>query len=307
LGISPASPRTIAAALCSICISTWASCITNAATYADTSQPNCARRDVTPNSRIWRRDDSAATVWPRLKTVARPYVYHSYLLTMTENAPAVSLRNWIWWADGPCHKNITHQSFTAPTSQESEEISTAPTSRDNILTSIKPVDVTSMTPSSRSLWELKNVFNHIYTTIQRIMRLWIEPCWRPVVNACFWSTVAESGGDPRVSYESCRNDVHITQAHVAITLKYGEPYELFTTCAQWYKYVAMTNALSRIQSTVREYEYMRSRMSRPDEYIRVHMTELFPSIDRDRYLLNQTECFDYERVVNPISTYPWPI
>lgn len=221
---------------------------------------------------------------------------------------AISPSSWIWWSDKPCEfgkdDEPRPQSELQPAPRGDISINSG--SRDNILTSIRPADVASMSPSSKSLWELKNVFSHVYTTIQRVMRKWIDPCWRPVVEACFWSTIEASGGDPRVSYESCRNDVYITQAYNAITLKFGEPYALLITCAQWHKYTALTNALSRIQVTVREYEYMRGRMAQPADYIRIHMTDLFPSIDRDRYFANQPECFDYDRFYNPTATHPWP-
>lgn len=170
----------------------------------------------------------------------------------------------------------------------------------------RPKDITSMTSDELALWKLRNVFNHIYVTTQRVMRLWIDPCWRPIIDACFWSTIESSGGDPRVSNVSHRNNVQIGDAYNAITLKFGEPNVLYVTCAQWYKYVALTNALSRIQVTVREYEYMREHMLRPGDYICVQMAELFPSIDRDRYFVNQIACFDYESTKNPEATYPWP-
>lgn len=180
------------------------------------------------------------------------------------------------------------------------------TTSQHILTSIKPKDVAYMPPSERAEWELQNVFNHVYTTIQRVMRLWIDPCWRPVIDACFWSTIESSGGDPRVSNTSHRNIVSIGEAYDAISLKFGEPNILLVTCGQWYKYTALTNALSRIQVTIREYEHMRGRMQNPDGYIHIYLTALFPSIDRDRYYVNQPECFDYERVDTPESEYPWP-
>lgn len=234
--------------------------------------------------------------------------------------PAVSPSTWIWWADGPCDKDTAPVDPDTGVQKESEKecdllilpppnygVSIQSTVlREDILTSIRPADVASMSPSSKSLWELKNVFNHIYTTIQTVMRLWVDPCWRPVIDACFWSTIEASGGDPRVSYKSCRNDVYITQAYDTITNKFGEPRYLLITCAQWQKYTALTNSLSRIQATVREYEYMRGRMAEPADYIRIHMTELFPSIDRDRYFVNQPECFDYDRFFTPVATFPWP-
>lgn len=243
------------------------------------------------------------------------------------NTPAVSPKSWLWWADAPCESTkqleynpteppgqlvVPARQLVVPNKQS--ETASLPRSDTRprqyagtyILTTIKPVDVALMSPTSRSSWELRNVFNHVYTTIQRVMRMWIDPCWKPVIDACFWSTIDASGGDPRVSNMSHRNSVFIGEAHDAITLKFGEPNSLFVTCVQWRMYTALTNALSRIQVTVREYEAMRARMPRPDDYVAIHLTQLFPSIDRDRYFVNQSECIDYERIDYPEATYPWP-
>lgn len=241
--------------------------------------------------------------------------------------PAVSPRTWLWWSNEQCESEKTPSQINEAATIIVDETAAgqllvppppnygisykkpeaAPTysAGDNILTSIKPKNVSLMTSDERVEWELKNVFNHIYMTIQHIMRHWIDPCWRPVIDACFWSTIESSGGNPKLDPEMYRNIVFISEAYNAISLKFGEPNILFITCAQWHKYTALTNALSRIQATIRIYELMRERMDRPWDYIEIHLTELFPGIDRDRYFVNQSECFDYDRIRNPTIEYPW--
>lgn len=176
----------------------------------------------------------------------------------------------------------------------------------NILTENMPKNVALMSTEARAIWELTNVFNHIYRTIQKIMRLWIADCWQPIIDACFWSMISTSNGDPRVSNVTHRSIVEIGAAYDAITLRFSEPRYVFVTCEQWYKYTAMTNALSRIQASVKDYEFRRSRMPKPDDYLQLELTGLFPSIDRDRYFVNLLECFDHDEIENATSKFPWP-
>lgn len=259
---------------------------------------------------------------------------------MQHNTPAVSPNDFIWWSSEPCKspddetdflklpppnfglslrqpEYRDHNILTREDESESEDDEVrnnverideaAPTGAGpDFVIAKKPKDVAMMTQDELDFWKLRNVFNHIYVTIQRIMRLWIDPYWQPVIDACFWSTIESSCGDPRVSYKSHRNIVSIGEAYTTLGISFGEPGSLFITCAQWRKFVAMTNSLSRIQATVREYEYMRGRTAKPDDYISIILTELFPGVDRERYFVNQLECFDYEQHENPAVKYPWP-
>lgn len=259
---------------------------------------------VSPQSWIWWADE------PCESAIGTPTMNESPLFTSTnESTPAGDVADFNHLELPPPNFGISlRQPAFAPQNNILTEIDDTHSSLPScdFVIGVKPKNIDDMTPDELEYWKLKNIFNHIYVTIQRAMRLWIDPCWKPVIDACFWSTIELSGGDPRVSNASHRNVVRIDEALDVISCKFGEPNVLFVTCAQWRKYTALINALSRIQVTVREYEYMRANMAEPGDFICVRLTELFPSIDRDRYFINQSECFDYDNIENPAITYPWP-
>jgi hypothetical protein len=166
-----------------------------------------------------------------------------------------------------------------------------------------PFDRVAFYEKQRPDWELKNVFWVIYHTVQTILRKYSDDVWKPLSDAMYLTTIDSSNGDPKTSFTDEMRVADLGWFYGLLEQHYGQPGRDMVTCAQWQKYVGITNAIARIVVSIKQYKRMRKAMPHPKSYISVSFREPIPCIGREKYLAGLKKCLDYTS--DAVQKYPY--
>lgn len=151
----------------------------------------------------------------------------------------------------------------------------------------------------RPYWELKNVFNSIYTTIQKVLRVYNDDDWKPLSDSMRLPIIDASNGDPQTTYTNDQREIDVGRFYGLLELYFGAPNhdDCIVTCEQWKKFVKINNILAPIICSIDMYERMRKKMVDPDRYLAISFRSPIPFIGDAKYFALLKKCVDYSPTI----------